>query len=66
MQTRNKFQRVSNPAPPIVTFRLFASGIVPNSDVSGLDSSTINFQCVSLLEIVSHYDLRFELHYVRS
>jgi hypothetical protein len=34
----------------------FASGIIPNPDISGLDSSTIKFQYVSLLELVFHYD----------
>jgi len=33
----------------------FASGIIPNPDISGLDSSTIKFQYVSLLELVFHY-----------
>ena len=35
---------VHNTATPIVTFRLFTSGIISNPDLSGLDNSTYKIQ----------------------
>ena len=56
----------NSPTSPIVTFRLYAPGIIPNPDMSGLDNSTYKIQFTVLLNFESHYHLRFEHHGARS
>jgi purine/pyrimidine-nucleoside phosphorylase len=42
----------------------FASGIIPNPDISRLDNSVYKFQCATLLKFEPHYDHQISVHFV--